>query len=93
MKLTLKRPMFEEKIFSWWEWPPTNMLPVHRYPQEAEELVSTRLHGTLENHNALRVPNYHLVGFILGPLILDEGPIPVYDPGTSDTADGWSSRV
>ena len=70
-----------------------NMLPVHRYLQEAEELVSTRLHGILQNHNTLRVPNYHPVGFILGPLILDEGPIPVYDPGTSDTADSWSLWV
>ena len=69
------------------------MLPVHRYPQEAEELVNARLHGILENHNALRIPNHHPVGFILGPLILDEGPIPVYDPGTPDTADGWSSWV
>ena len=85
--------MFGARIFPWWEWPPTNMLPVHRYPQEAEELVNARLHGILENHNALRIPNHHPVGFILGPLILDEGPIPVYDPGTPDTADGWSSWV
>ena len=52
------------------------MLPVHQYQQEAEELVNARLYGILENHNALRIPNHHPVGFILGPLILDEGPIP-----------------